>query len=129
MMGTCFVSGSAHGFVSVQTASVLTPSTAPLRSGYRVYLATSTFFTGTKIPIRFLKALTDRRGDGADRLAHRFALSREQVMETPHLLAGTVDQIGEQLRELREEYGISYLVVFDEHMEQFAPIVAHLSNQ
>jgi alkanesulfonate monooxygenase SsuD/methylene tetrahydromethanopterin reductase-like flavin-dependent oxidoreductase (luciferase family) len=62
-------------------------------------------------------------------LAHRFALSREQVMQTPHLLAGTVDQIGEQLQEAREEYGISYLVVFDEHMEQFAPIVAHLANQ
>ena len=50
-------------------------------------------------------------------------------MEIPHLLAGTVDQIGEQLREAREEYGISYLVVFDEHMEHFAPIVAHLANQ
>lgn len=74
-------------------------------------------------------ALTDRRGNGADRLAQRFALSREQVMEIPHLLAGTVDHIGEQLREAREEYGISYLTVFDEHMEQFAPIVAHLANQ
>jgi alkanesulfonate monooxygenase SsuD/methylene tetrahydromethanopterin reductase-like flavin-dependent oxidoreductase (luciferase family) len=57
------------------------------------------------------------------------SLSREQVMQTPHLLVGTVDQIGEQLQEAREEYGISYLVVFDEHMEQFAPIVAHLANQ
>ncbi len=74
-------------------------------------------------------ALTDRQGDGADRLALRFALSREQVMDIPHLLAGTVDQIGQQLRETREQYGISYLVVFDEHMEQFAPIVAHLANQ
>jgi probable F420-dependent oxidoreductase len=74
-------------------------------------------------------ALTDRRGDGVDQLAHRFSLSREQVMQTPHLLVGTVDQIGEQLQEAREEYGISYLVVFDEHMEQFAPIVAHLANQ
>jgi len=74
-------------------------------------------------------ALTDRQGDGADRLASRFALSREQVMDIPHLLAGTVEQIGEQLRGAREQYGISYLVVFDEHMEQFAPIVAHLANQ
>jgi probable F420-dependent oxidoreductase len=74
-------------------------------------------------------ALTDRRGDGVDQLAQRFSLSREQVMQTPHLLVGTVDQIGEQLQEAREEYGILYLVVFDEHMEQFAPIVAHLANQ
>lgn len=74
-------------------------------------------------------ALSDRRGEGADRLAHRFALSREQIMETPHLLAGTVDQVSEQLQKAREEYGVSYLVVFDEHMEQFAPVVARLVNQ
>jgi len=74
-------------------------------------------------------ALSDRREDGADRLAHRFALSREQVMETPHLLVGTIDEVSEQLRETREEYGVSYLVVFDEHMEQFAPVVARLANQ
>jgi probable F420-dependent oxidoreductase len=74
-------------------------------------------------------ALTDRRGEGADRLAHCFALSREQVMESPHLLAGTVDQIGEQLREMRETYSISYVAVFEEHMEQFAPVVARLANQ
>jgi len=74
-------------------------------------------------------ALTDRRGDGADRLAQRFALSREQVIEFPHLLAGTIDQIGERLRDIREAYGISYLVLFEEHMEEFAPAVAHLANQ
>ena len=74
-------------------------------------------------------ALTDRGEDGADQLAHRFALSREQVMEIPHLLTGTAGQIGERLQEAREQYGVSYLTVFDEHMEQFAPIVAHLANQ
>jgi hypothetical protein len=50
-------------------------------------------------------------------------------MESPHLLAGTVDQIGEQLREMRETYSISYVAVFEEHMEQFAPVVARLANQ
>jgi probable F420-dependent oxidoreductase len=74
-------------------------------------------------------ALTDRGEHRADQLAHRFALSREQVMEIPYLLAGTAGQIVEQLREAREQYGVSYLTVFDEHMEQFAPIVAHLANQ
>jgi probable F420-dependent oxidoreductase len=74
-------------------------------------------------------ALSDRRGDGVDRLARRFALSREQVMQTPYLLAGTVDHIEEQLQKARQDYGISYLVVFEEHMEQFAPIVAQLAHQ
>jgi len=74
-------------------------------------------------------ALTGPRGDGVDQLAHRFALSREQVREIPHLLAGTIDQVAEQLRKVREQYGISYLAMFEEHMEQFAPIVARLANQ
>jgi alkanesulfonate monooxygenase SsuD/methylene tetrahydromethanopterin reductase-like flavin-dependent oxidoreductase (luciferase family) len=65
---------------------------------------------------------------GAGQLASRLSLSRRQVRETPHLLAGTVDQIGQQLRGTRKEYGISYLVVFDEHMERFAPVVASLAN-
>lgn len=64
-----------------------------------------------------------------DRLARRFALSREQVLKSPHLLAGTVDQIVERLYENRAAYGVSYLVLFDEHMEQFAPVVAQLANQ
>jgi probable F420-dependent oxidoreductase len=74
-------------------------------------------------------ALADRREKGAERLAHRYDLSREQVMEIPHLLVGTVEQISEQLQETRERYGISYLAVFDEHMEEFAPVVAHLAKQ
>ena len=74
-------------------------------------------------------ALSNRQEEGVDRLAHRFALSREQVMQSPHLLAGTIDQMSEQLRETREKYGVSYLVVFDEHLEQFAPVVALLANQ
>jgi probable F420-dependent oxidoreductase len=74
-------------------------------------------------------ALSDRQGDGADQLAHRYALSREQVMKIPHLLAGTVDQIVARLQRARAEYGISYLVIFDEHMERLAPVVAQLTNQ
>ena len=74
-------------------------------------------------------ALDDRREAGIERLVHRFALSREQVSKIPHLLVGTVDQIVERLQEMRVEYGISYPVIFDEYMEQFAPVVARLANQ
>lgn len=74
-------------------------------------------------------ALDERKGDdGVERLARRFALSRQRVTQIPHLLAGTVDQIVERLHETRAEYGVSYLVLFDEYMEQFAPIVAKLAN-
>ena len=73
--------------------------------------------------------LNDGEEVGIDRLARRFAHSREQIMKIPHLLVGTVDQVVERLQETRAEYGISYPVIFDEYMEQFAPIVAQLTNQ
>jgi probable F420-dependent oxidoreductase len=73
-------------------------------------------------------ALHEQKGEGIDRLARRFAVSREQVMQTPHLLAGSVGHIVERLHKIRAEYGISYLVLFDEYMEQFAPVVAQLAN-
>jgi hypothetical protein len=74
-------------------------------------------------------ALKDWREVGVDRLVQRFALSHEQIMKIPHLLVGTVDHIVERLQEVRVQYGISYPVIFDEHMEQFAPIVAQLANR
>jgi hypothetical protein len=50
-------------------------------------------------------------------------------MNIPHLLVGTLDHIVERLQEMRATYGISYPVLFDEHMEQFAPIVAQLTGR
>jgi probable F420-dependent oxidoreductase len=74
-------------------------------------------------------ALDDQGATGIDRVAHRFALSREEVMNIPHLLVGTLDHIVERLQEIRATYGISYPALFDEHMEQFAPIVAQLTGR
>jgi probable F420-dependent oxidoreductase len=44
-------------------------------------------------------------------------------------LAGSVDQICEQVLANRERLGISYLTVFEPDLEAFAPIVARLSGQ
>ena len=74
-------------------------------------------------------ALHDGGEAGMERLARRFALDRERVMSIPHLLVGTADHIVERLQEMRTKYGISYPVIFDEYMEEFAPIVARLRNQ
>jgi hypothetical protein len=56
-------------------------------------------------------------------------LSIAEMLESPYLLFGTVDQIVEQLQQRRERYGISYLIFYSEqHLDLCAPIVARLAG-
>ena len=50
------------------------------------------------------------------------------VLESPYVLLGTAAEICETLRQRRDQYGISYITVFDGDAEAFAPIVASLSS-
>jgi probable F420-dependent oxidoreductase len=68
------------------------------------------------------------RAAAADRLAARFKVTREVVLESPYAALGTVGEICETLRERRERYGISYLTVFERDMEAFAPVVQRLAG-
>ena len=68
------------------------------------------------------------RAAAADRLAARFKVAREVVLESPYVALGTVGEICETLRERRERYGISYLTVFERDMEAFAPVVERLAG-
>ena len=45
----------------------------------------------------------------------------KQVLEVPYLLIGTVDQICEDVLARREQYGISYITVYEKNMEALAP--------
>ena len=52
----------------------------------------------------------------------------EHLLESPHALIGTVDQIAEDLEARRERYGVSYVAVFEEQIDMFAPVVARLAG-
>jgi alkanesulfonate monooxygenase SsuD/methylene tetrahydromethanopterin reductase-like flavin-dependent oxidoreductase (luciferase family) len=51
------------------------------------------------------------------------------VERMPSLLLGPVDRIAEQVERQREQLGFSYLIVSDEHMERFAPVVERLAGR
>jgi probable F420-dependent oxidoreductase len=51
------------------------------------------------------------------------------VERMPSLLVGPVDHIAEQVELRRERFGFSYLVVSDQHMERFAPVVDRLAGR
>ncbi len=47
---------------------------------------------------------------------------------SPHVLAGSVEQIVAEIVERRERYGFSYVQVMEQQMEAFAPVVARLAG-
>jgi len=81
----------------------------------------------------FVFEITDDRQDAARRHAAELpGLTTEDVLASPHALIGTVEQIADDLRRRRDEYGFSYIVLnsgVEEHMEGFAPVVALLAGR
>jgi probable F420-dependent oxidoreductase len=75
-----------------------------------------------------LTAVTTDRQAVADALAPAFGLRPEQALASPHALAGTVDQITDDLLGRRERFGISYIGVGVEALDALAPVVARLAG-
>jgi probable F420-dependent oxidoreductase len=74
-----------------------------------------------------VEVTTDRRSS-AETIAQMWGLTGEQVLASPYFLLGSVDAIIEQVQATRERHGISYLTVFPEHVEAFAPVVSRLAG-
>ncbi len=60
-------------------------------------------------------------------MAPNMGATVEQVLQVPYVLIGTVDQICEDLLARRDQYGISYVTVFEKNMEALAPVIARLA--
>ena len=54
---------------------------------------------------------------------------REEILESPYVLIGTLDEMVEALHARRERWGLSYFVTFDPLLEALAPIVARLAGK
>ncbi len=76
----------------------------------------------------FIATVTDNRDELFRSAAPAFGMTPEEAAETPIVLAGTVDQICDQLARDREIYGTSYIVVRQEETDSFAPVVARLAG-
>jgi probable F420-dependent oxidoreductase len=77
----------------------------------------------------FHTAVTDYHEKAAQQIGSRFGLSATQALDSVQLLIGTVEQITEALWIRRESYGISYIVITEEQMDAFTPVVARLSGK
>ena len=76
----------------------------------------------------FLAVVTDDRDSMAAGVSSGLGMEPSDILAMPHFLIGTVDQIAEDIRERRERYGISYVIVPGEVGDTFAPVVERLAG-
>jgi probable F420-dependent oxidoreductase len=77
----------------------------------------------------FAAVVTDDRAGMAERLAQGFGVTPAEVLDVPHALVGSVDQICHDLEKRREEYGFSYVVVSGGAWEGMGGVVAKLAGR
>jgi probable F420-dependent oxidoreductase, MSMEG_2516 family len=76
----------------------------------------------------FVVNVTDDRDAVAAAMASGIGSEPREVLEMPHFLIGTVEQIIEALKARRERYGISQVIVPDDAAESLAPVVERLTG-
>lgn len=77
----------------------------------------------------FLANVTDDRDSMAASVAAGLRSEPRDVLDMPHFLIGTVDQLVEDLLARRERYGMSFVIVPGDVAESLAPVVERLTGK
>ncbi len=75
-----------------------------------------------------LVLVTDDRRAAAEKLVERYGqqMSVEELLDTPFVLIGTVEEMAEQILAARERFGFTYYTVHAPYAETFAPVISRL---
>ncbi len=76
----------------------------------------------------FVAVVTDDQRGMAERIAPGYGMSPQEVLDSPHVLVGSVDQMVETLQARRERYGFSYIAFSGDGFERMAPVVKRLAG-
>ena len=76
----------------------------------------------------FVANITDDRDSVAAAMAAGLGAEPSDVLDLPHFLIGSADELVEALQARRHRYGIAHVVVPGEVAEPFAPVVARLTG-
>jgi probable F420-dependent oxidoreductase len=79
--------------------------------------------------VAFPAVVTSHREQRAAQMADPLRLDPAQVLASPHVWIGTVDQICESLLDRRERWGVSYWVVPASAIDALGPVVERLEGQ
>jgi len=72
--------------------------------------------------------ITDDASGIVEAMAPHFGIDTKDALHIPLALIGTLDEMAEELRWRREEYGISYWSIEADSWEQLAPVVSKLTG-
>ncbi len=69
--------------------------------------------------------VTDDRAGAAEEVLTRFgpAMTLEELLEAPHVLIGSVDEIAGQILRNRDRFGFTHYTVHGPYTDVFAPVV------
>ena len=118
----------AAGYVGPEVLATTTAECYDQRIGWVREAAGDRFDRLELQVLTFLVQIVPDRDDAIDRLAGMTGVTAEDVDGSPIALIGTVQQIIERLRERRERFGFSYVVVHEAEMAAFASVVAALAG-
>lgn len=72
--------------------------------------------------------ITSERLAEIQKLSEQWQIAVNDLVDSPQVLVGTVDEIAEHVRICRDRLGVSYFVVFGQFMETFAPVIAAIGR-
>jgi alkanesulfonate monooxygenase SsuD/methylene tetrahydromethanopterin reductase-like flavin-dependent oxidoreductase (luciferase family) len=78
--------------------------------------------------LTFLVQIVPNAKEMYEQFAPMFGMTPEELPEVPIGIVGTVDEVCELLQKRREELGFSYIVVHDQDIDAFAPVVERLTG-
>ena len=74
-------------------------------------------------------AVTNNKQQTMAELFANLPLPAETMLSLPFALVGSEEEITGELEEYREQYGITYYIIWDRDMEMFAPVVARMAGK
>ena len=77
----------------------------------------------------YLPLIRDDTDTAAQEAAEQLGVSPNEARQCPLIVIGTASEVADVLQQRRERYGISYYLVKQPWMEEFAPVVAKLAGK
>ncbi|HXW32530.1 MAG TPA: LLM class F420-dependent oxidoreductase, partial [Acidimicrobiales bacterium] len=117
-----------EGHVGPQSIASLAPELYDERLGWVREGARERFDAIEIQSLTFLVRVVSDAGRVLEETAQMFGMAPEEAADVPIALIGSVDQIADSLESRRRRWGMSYWVVHDNDVDDFAPVVARLSG-
>ena len=75
-----------------------------------------------------LAMITDDRDAVAREMAPLIGLSVDDAIESPHSLVGTVTQVVDDVKRMRDRWGITYISIDAQNIDDLAPVIEALDG-